>query len=150
MVPGSHPNLGNLKRGINHAKEGTAANRRRSGLEGYRFKTWCHQWLFTAESLLKISLPLVICVYNTNTWIGWLYICCRCGRCDMSPINKRSTRLEGTLKKGRKIVLNGAGVGEVWLVLHRLDQLLHAERDRLEDSAKDLQGSGLRGQTWER
>ena len=40
--------------------EGTAANRRRSGLEGHRIETRCQQGLFSGESLLKCTLPLVI------------------------------------------------------------------------------------------
>ena len=30
-------------------KEAMAANQRRSGLEGHRFKTWCEQGLFVEE-----------------------------------------------------------------------------------------------------
>ena len=47
-------------------KEGMAAKQRRSGSEGHRFKIWCQQELITAESLLKSTIPLVICVHNIN------------------------------------------------------------------------------------
>ena len=83
-------------------KEGTAANRRRSGSEGHRSKTWRQQGLFPVESLLKCTLPPEICIYNINSRVrcaGWLYICFTCERCDMSLINKRSTRLVATFKK---------------------------------------------------
>ena len=38
--------------------EATAANQRRSGFEGYRFKTWCQQGLFAVQSPLKSTLLL--------------------------------------------------------------------------------------------
>ena len=80
-------------------KEGSAANRRRYGLECNRFETRCQQWLFTVESPLKCTLPLVICMHNINSCvrpIGWLDICFTCERCYMTSLNKRST----FLKKG--------------------------------------------------
>ena len=86
----------------NSCKEGTAANRRRSGSEGHRFKTLCHQGLFTVESLLKCTFPLVICTHNINSCvrcIDCLYIGFTCERCDMSSIKKRSTRVVVTFKK---------------------------------------------------
>ena len=52
-------------------KEGTAANRRRSGSEGHKFETQCQQGLFTEESPLKSTLHLVISIHNINS----------CGRC---------------------------------------------------------------------
>ena len=67
-------------------KEGTAANQRRYGSEGHMFKTRCQQGLFTAESPLKSTLPLVICIHNINSCvicIGWLHICFTCERRDM-------------------------------------------------------------------
>ena len=66
---------------------GTAANQRRSGSEGHRFVSWCQQGLFTVESPLKCTLPLMIWIHNINSCvrcIGWLYICFTCERCDMS------------------------------------------------------------------
>ena len=48
---------------------GTAANRRRSRSEGQKFKTWCQQGLFTVESLLKCTRPLVICIHNINSCV---------------------------------------------------------------------------------
>ena len=51
-------------------KEGTAANQRRSGSEGHRFKTRCQQGLFPVESPLQSTLPLVICMYNINSCVG--------------------------------------------------------------------------------
>ena len=45
-------------------KEGVAANQRKSGLEGQRFETWGQQGLFAAESPLKCTLPLVICIHS--------------------------------------------------------------------------------------
>ena len=53
-------------------------------------------------NLLKCTLPLVICIHNINSCgrcIDWLHICFTCVRCDMSSINKRSTRVVATLKK---------------------------------------------------
>ena len=50
-------------------KEGTAANQRRSGSEGHRFKTCRQQRLITVESLLKCTLPLVICIHNINSCV---------------------------------------------------------------------------------
>ena len=75
-------------------KEGAAANQR-SGSEGHRFETWCQQGCLAVESPLKCTLPLVICKHNINSCvrcIDWLFICFTCERCDMSSINKRSTR----------------------------------------------------------
>ena len=66
-------------------KEGMAANRRRSGLEGHRFKTRCQQGLFTVESALKCTLPLVIFIHNIKSCVR----CIGCERCDMSSLNKR-------------------------------------------------------------
>ena len=57
---------------------------------------------FTVESLVKCTLPLVICVHNINSCarcFGWQYICLTCERCDMSSVNKRSTRVGATSKK---------------------------------------------------
>ena len=45
-------------------QEGTAANQRRLGSEGHRFKTPCHQGLFTEEPPLK-NVPLLLCSVNT-------------------------------------------------------------------------------------
>ena len=47
-------------------EEGIAANQRRSGSEGHKFGTWFQQGLFTEESPLKATLPLVICIQNIN------------------------------------------------------------------------------------
>ena len=68
----------------NSWKEGTAANRRRSGLEGHMFKTWYQQGLFIVESLLKSTLPLEICFHNNNScvkYIGRLHICLTHEKC---------------------------------------------------------------------
>ena len=56
-------------------KEGTGANLRRSGSDGYRFKTWCQQGLFAVESPLKCTLPLVICIHNINSCVDVLVDC---------------------------------------------------------------------------
>ena len=83
------------------SEEGAAANQRRSGLEGHRFKIWYQQGLFTAESPLKSILPLGICLHKSNSCvrcIGWLYIWLRGEKCDMSSKNKRSTRVVAALK----------------------------------------------------
>ena len=51
---------------------------RRSGSEGYKFKTRCRQGLFTAQSPLKSTLPLEICIQEINSsvrCIGWPNIC---------------------------------------------------------------------------
>ena len=70
-------------------KEGLAAKQRRSGSEGHRFQLWCQQVLFTVESLLKSTLPLVICLNNNSLrCIDWLYIFFTCERCNMSSIKK--------------------------------------------------------------
>ena len=72
-------------------KEGTAAKQRRSGSKGCIFKTRFQQWIFTAESPLKSTLPLVICDHNINSCerrIGWQLL----QRCNI-PICKRSTRV---------------------------------------------------------
>ena len=45
---------------------------------------------------LNYILPLVISIQNNNSFercIGWLYICFTCERCNMSSINKKSTRV---------------------------------------------------------
>ena len=51
---------------IQACTEGTAANRKRSWLEGHRFETRRQQGLLSMESLLKSTLPLDICVQNIN------------------------------------------------------------------------------------
>ena len=54
---------------------------------------------------VKMYLPLVICIQNIDSWvrcIGWLCICFTFERCIMSSINKRSTRVVGTLTKIKK------------------------------------------------
>ena len=84
-------------------KECMAANQRRSVSEVHKFETPCHQGLFAAESLFKCTLLLVICKHNINSCvrcsIGWLYICFACERCNMSSINKRSTRKVNSFKE---------------------------------------------------
>ena len=83
-------------------KEGTTTNQRRSGSEGHRVEIWCQQGLFAVESLLKCPLPLVICIHNVNSCLRCIdrqYICFTCERCDMSSINKRSTRVVATFKR---------------------------------------------------
>ena len=45
-------------------KEGTAVHQRRCGSEGHRFKTWCQQGLFNAESPIRSTLPLLITSQN--------------------------------------------------------------------------------------
>ena len=71
----------------NSCIEGMASNWRRSGSEGFGFKTWCRQELFTAESPLKCTLALVICTHNScMRWIGWKYIRFTCERSKMSTI----------------------------------------------------------------
>ena len=83
-------------------KEGTAANQRRSGSEGHRFKSWCQQGLFTAEIPLQSTGPLDICIYNIHSGvrcIGCLYICLTCERCYMCSINKGSPEWRQPLKK---------------------------------------------------
>ena len=69
-----------------------AANRRRLRLEGRRFKAWCHQGLFSLESLLKCTLTVVICLHNINSsvrcTIDGLCICLTCDIFGMSAINK--------------------------------------------------------------
>ena len=84
--------------------KGMAANQRRSGSEGHRFKT--QQGHFAEESPLKCTLHLVFWIHNINSCvrcIGWLYICFSCDRCAMSSINKRSTRALATFwKKGKR------------------------------------------------
>ena len=76
-------------------REGMAANQRWSGSEGHRFQTRSQQGLIVLESPLKCTLPPVICIHTINscvTCIGWLFICFTSERCNMSSVNKRSTR----------------------------------------------------------
>ena len=80
-------------------KSCTAAKQRRSGLEGRRFKTQCQQEHFTVESPLISTLTHVICIHNSNSCVrcmGWLSICFTHERCNLSWINKRSTRVVAT------------------------------------------------------
>ena len=42
------------------SKEGTAANRKRSGSEGHRFETQCYQGLITMESTLRLVIRLTV------------------------------------------------------------------------------------------
>ena len=58
--------------------------------------------IWILESLLKCTLLIVICIHNSNSCvrcIGWFYICLTCESCDMSSINKSSTRVMATFKK---------------------------------------------------
>ena len=71
-----------------------AANLRRAGSEGCRFITCRQRGLFTAESLLKSTLPLVTCINNFNSWerlVGRLSICFAREKCNLS--SKGSWRL---------------------------------------------------------
>ena len=58
---------------------GTAANLRRFGSEGHRFKTQCQQGLFAVESQLKCTiLKWFECTISIHLWdvhTSWLYIC---------------------------------------------------------------------------
>ena len=78
-------------------KEGTAANQRRSGSEGHRFETRYLQRLFTVESPLISTLPIVKCVHNINSYMRLMvdctFICLTLERSDMSSVNKRSIRV---------------------------------------------------------
>ena len=54
------------------------------------------------KHLLKSTLPIVIYMHSINSFvrcIGRLYICFTRGRWNMSPINKRCTRVVATFKK---------------------------------------------------
>ena len=57
---------------------------------------------FTAESLLKSTPPLVICIHSLNScvrYIRYLIICFTCERYKMSSIKKKSTRGMETFEK---------------------------------------------------
>ena len=61
----------------------------------------CQQGLFNVESPIKCPLPIGICIHNINSCvrcIGWPYICFTYEGCDMSSINKVSTRVVVTCK----------------------------------------------------
>ena len=65
--------------------------------------------LFTAESPLISTLLLVICIHKINSCvrrIGWLYICFTRERCNMSSINKMSTRVVATFLKEKECVIH--------------------------------------------
>ena len=79
--------------------EGNTANQRKSVSEGHRYKTWLPKRLFTAESPLKYTLLLVMCVHNINSCVRHLVECTFLFH--MSSINKRSTRLVATFIKRR-------------------------------------------------
>ena len=84
-------------------KKGVAANQRRSGSEGHRFKTYWQQELFTADSPLKIY-HCFCDLYSQNQFMWqmhWLnvYIRFTRERCNRSSVNKRSTWIVATFKK---------------------------------------------------
>ena len=90
-------------------KEGTATKQRRSGSKGCKFKIWCQEVLFTVESLLKSTLPLVICLHNNNSWvrcIGWLCIFFTIEWCNVSSLNYWSTRVMANFKNAKLLVEN--------------------------------------------
>ena len=75
-------------------EEGEAA-KHRTWVGRSWFESWRQQGSFTAESLLKLTLLLVICTHIFNSCVRcivWLYICFSFERCNMNSINKRSTR----------------------------------------------------------
>ena len=71
------------------------------------------------ESPLKCTLPLVICIYNINSYVNYLG-CFTQVRCDMSSISKKSTRVVAAFRKdaflillpeaGAVVVVEGAGM----------------------------------------
>ena len=69
-------------------EEGTAANRRRSGLEWHRFKTQRLKGLFTAESPLKCTLPIVICIHHIMCGMYWLTVHLHCSWEIQHELNK--------------------------------------------------------------
>ena len=72
-------------------KKGTAANWRRSGLEGHRFETRCLQRLFAVKYFLKCTLLLWFVFTISSHGFNVLFDCTfACEICDMSSMNKRS------------------------------------------------------------
>ena len=62
----------------------------------------CQQGLFNVESPIKCPLPMGICMHIINSCvrcIGGLYICFTYEGCDLSSINKISTRVVATCKR---------------------------------------------------
>ena len=53
---------------------------------------------FCCAISIKIYPSLVICIHNIISCIGWLHICFTCERCDISSINKRTTKVAAGLK----------------------------------------------------